>query len=252
MSNAIHDLIPENTAVEIERLELRIGGQVPGVFARDTQLIATKWQKRSTENPHLFNGTVYLLSGLQLENGRLHGEAVELDYASFLHWRGNQEFQAEADLYHAFPLAAIESSDGKLVAVRAAKTTINSGLVYFAAGMFDENDVMGTQLDPTGNMRREVSEETGLNLGQMVAEGALVAFRTGRFVALFQRYLSQRSASQLVSQIEAYASAQATPEIEGAVVIARKADIVQSMPSYMQAYCHWCFDNRVIRGAERQ
>ncbi len=239
MSETIEALIPEDTAVEIKRLELRMGGRVPPAFERDAELIASKWQKRCSENPYLFNGKVFLESKMTLRDGLLSGEAVELDYASFLHWRGNPPFQAETALHHAFPLAAIVSSDRKLVAVRSANTTINSGLVYFAAGMFDSDDVTDNQLDPFGNMRREVLEETGLNLGDMVAEGALVAFRTGRFVALFQKFTSRLTSESLVARVREFTRTQTTPEIEDAVVIDDVSHISDNMPGYMQAYCRW-------------
>jgi 8-oxo-dGTP pyrophosphatase MutT (NUDIX family) len=239
MSRSIEEAIPENTAVQINRLELLTTGKVPAAFGRDVQLIADKWQKRCLENLHLFNGLVFLQSNLQLDNGLLSGESVELDYASFMHWRGNPPFQAETSLHHVFPLAALESAEGHLIAVRSARTTVNSGLVYFAAGMFDGEDVRDGRLAPYQNMRREVSEETGLDLGQMETEGELVAFRTGRFIALFQRFKSQEGTAELVEKINKHTAGQAIPEIDDAIVITDISAISDKMPGYMQAYCKW-------------
>ncbi len=239
MSEPIEDIIPENTAVRIERLDLKTTGDVPAAFLRDQKSIADKWHTRCLDNPYLFNGTVYLQSNLHFVEGVLAGAAVKLDYASFLHWRGNPPFQAETFLHHVFPLAALESSDGHLIAVRSAATTINSGLVYFAAGMFDGEDVRDGRLDPYDNMRREVSEETGLDVGEMSSKGTLVAFRTGRFIALFQRFVCDEDSDKLVAAIRAHARAQMTPEIDDAVVIADLNGVGDKMPGYMQAYCRW-------------
>jgi 8-oxo-dGTP pyrophosphatase MutT (NUDIX family) len=241
MFDDIANRIGEGSAVPVQELKLRIGGIVPPPFDRDSEVIASKWRERQQANPHLFNGMVFLQSNLRLEDGRLAGTAVQLDYASFLHWRGNQLFQAQTDLYHVFPLAALESSDGDLIAVRSASTTINSGLTYFAAGMFDGDDVSGHWLDPSGNMRREVAEETGLDIQMMQTDNALVALRTGRFVAVFQKFVSDMNTNLLVSSIKRHAAMQDVPEIDDAIVIKNADDISGNMPGYMQAYCRWRF-----------
>ena len=239
MSDDIARAIPENVAVPITGLLLKTGGDVPFAFVREMEVIASKWQERCLVNAHLFNGTVYLQARLRLEQGALTGVAVKLDYASFMHWRGNAPFQTETGQYHVFPLAAIESTDGHLIAVRSAASTVNSGLIYFAAGMFDEHDVVADRLDPVGNMQREVGEETGLDLAVMKSDGGLVAFRTGRFVAVFQKYRSCLCTNALVAKIRQFIATQATPEIDDVVVIAGLSDITEKMPGYMAAYCRW-------------
>ncbi|MGL4488286.1 MAG: hypothetical protein ACRCU5_02450 [Rhizobiaceae bacterium] len=239
MSDRIQEAIPENAPVPVHELILKTGGSVPEPFLRDTDLIQSKWQERVRANPHLFNGKVFLQSGLALEKDRMTGSAVELDYASFMHWRGNAPFQSETGLYHVFPLAAIESKEGHLIAVRSASTTVNSGLVYFAAGMFDDHDVVGGRLDPVGNMKREVEEETGLDLDAMKADGASIAFRTARFVAVFQRYVAAMDSQSIIAAIMRHALAQQHPEIDNAIAIKGQEGVSQNMPGYMQAYCRW-------------
>ncbi len=239
MSKTIEELVPEDTPISVDSLQLFCGGIAPLTFTRDEALIAAKWRERCLANPHLFNGTVFLQSELHLEQGRLAGKAVELDYASFMHWRGNAPFQSETDLYHVFPLAAIESCEGHLIAVRSATTTVNSGLIYFAAGMFDEHDVLDGRLDPVGNMVRELREETGLNLAEMQSDGALTAFRNRRFMAIFQRFVSNKTSNELADDIYKHIALQDVPEIDAVVVIAKLTDISDKMPGYMQSYCRW-------------
>jgi 8-oxo-dGTP pyrophosphatase MutT (NUDIX family) len=243
MSETIEDVIPEEVAVAVRDVQLFCKGVAPSQFTRDETLIAAKWRERCSSNPHLFNGTVFLQSELRLEQGQLSGKAVELDYASFMHWRGNLPFQSETNLTHVFPLAAIESCEGHLIAVRSAPTTVNSGLIYFAAGMFDDQDVIDGRLDLYGNMAREVREETGLELKEMHSDGALTAFRNKRFLALFQRFMSEKTSDELEAVIRQHIAVQAVPEIDDVVVIAGTSDISEKMPHYMQSYCHW-----VLRG----
>lgn len=245
MSETIENVIPENMPVSVDSLNLRCGGIVPLVFVRDEALIAAKWHERCQANQHLFNGTVFLQSELKLGHARLTGKAVELDYASFMHWRGNTPFQSETDLYHVFPMAAIESCEGHLIAVRSATTTVNSGLIYFAAGMFDEHDVADGRLNHYSNMAREVYEETGLDLAEMQSDGVLTAFRNRRFLAIFQRFVSTKTSDELASDIHQHIALQAIPEIDNVVVIGNSSDITDKMPSYMQSYCRW-----VLRGRE--
>jgi 8-oxo-dGTP pyrophosphatase MutT (NUDIX family) len=230
---------PQDCAVPISQLILKTGGRVPPSFVCDRPLIASQWRKRCLANPHLFNGTVFLQTNVQMVQGCLTGAAVELDYASFMHWRGNPPFQSKAGLVHVFPLAAIESSDGHLIAVRSAATTVNSGMIYFAAGMFDDQDVVDGRLDHYVNMQREVREETGLELGLMKSDAKLVAFRTSRFLALFQRFVSCMNSDELVYTISQFITDQATPEIDDVMVIRSAKDISEKMPGYMRAYCHW-------------
>jgi 8-oxo-dGTP pyrophosphatase MutT (NUDIX family) len=239
MFEDLERFFPEDQAMPIAALDLSVGEPVPACFERDKNIIAANWSERCGANPYLFNGTVFLIAGLELKAGRLCGCAVQLDYASFLHWRGNAPFQSEAALTHVFALAALESSDGHLIAMRSASTTVNAGQTYFAAGSFDGEDVVSDKLDAFGNMCREVGEETGLDLEAMKREGAFVAFRTRRFVAVFQRFVSPLNALSLVSNIKAFAQSQTTPEIDDAVIIRSPSDIASNMPGYMQAYCRW-------------
>jgi 8-oxo-dGTP pyrophosphatase MutT (NUDIX family) len=239
MFETVAELFPEDTPIVIDAVQLHCGGVSPSAFAREEALIAAKWRERRLANPHLFNGTVFLQSELLLAQGRLSAKAVELDYASFMHWRGNVPFQNETNLFHVFPLAAIESCDGHFIAVRSASTTVNSGLIYFAAGMFDGDDVVDGRLDYYGNMAREVREETGLYLAEMHTDGALTAFRNRRFLAIFQRFVSKKSSNELVSAIHQHIAMQDVPEIDDVVVIANASDISDRMPGYMQSYCRW-------------
>jgi hypothetical protein len=71
----------------------------------------------------------------------------------------------------------------------------------------------------------------------------MVIFRTGRFVAAFQKYKSEIKSETLASLILKHAQLQLRPEIDGVVVVRSAGDISEIMPVYMQAYCNWHFAN---------
>ncbi len=227
-------------------LEIRTDGVLSALFAKQSDLVEKGWHERVADNPYLFNGAVYLTGDIQLQDGCLTGHAARTDYANFLHWRGNTPFQNAVGLHHIFPAAAIESADGILIAVRASSTTINSGKVYFAGGNFDDDDLVDGRLDPHHNTRREVLEETGLDLCAMSEADGWIAVRSHRFIAVFKPYQSHLAAADLAAMILSHVGKQTAPENDACVLIREARDITSNMPLYMQAYCRYRFKSKPV------
>ena len=73
------------------------------------------------------------------------------------------------------------TKDNALIAIRMAAHTVNAGRVYFAAGSFEPEDFPDGRVDAHGNMVREVTEETGLDIsGVRRGERSLRAFDRAR------------------------------------------------------------------------
>ena len=238
---AVELLLPDNQPVRVANFNISTDGKLPDQFAEAAELVWEGWLRRRAANPHLFNGSVFLTSDIKLDDGCLSGRAARTDYANFLHWRGNASFQTSVSLHHIFPVAAIESADGVLIAVRASSNTLNAGKVYFAGGNFDDGDVSGVRLDPHHNMRREVLEETGLNLSVMAEGNGWVAVRSNWFVAVFKHYTSPMQAIEFSDLILGHVGRQNVPENDACVLIRDAGDISSNMPQYMQAYCRYHF-----------
>jgi 8-oxo-dGTP pyrophosphatase MutT (NUDIX family) len=237
----VETMLPDNQPVPVTDFRIDTSGQLPVLFAEEAEQVREGWDRRTAANPHLFNGAVYLTGDMKLEGGVISGSAARLDYANFLHWRGNVPFQDAIDLHHIFAAAAIESADGKLIAVRASATTVNAGKVYFAGGSFDDDDVAEGMLDPRRNMAREVREETGLELSAMTEREGWIAVRNNRFVAVYKLYRSRVTSADIKKSIFANLARQDLAENDQVVLIGNAGDISADMPKHMQAYCRHFF-----------
>jgi hypothetical protein len=211
---------PEQVVFDIQRAEIKVlPGEHPFYLA-ERDAIATNWERESAANPALFNGQMLLQHRIGLDKDSLSSEGHVISYATFLWWRRQTERRGGIHLY-AYPV--LETSDGALVAIRMGDHTANAGSVYFACGSFEPIDVVDGWCDPDRNMRREVLEETGLDLNDAhPGEGYHVAhFR--RAVTLFRIFRFDLTADELVSRIERHMEIAEDKEIAAAVAV-RSAD----------------------------
>src|SRR5687768_8072091 len=147
--------------------------------------IAENWRRETEARPALFDGTVVLLSQLCLRDARLTGRCHAVRYASFLYWRRNRAIEGAG---HAFAHAMLVSADGALVAIRMAAHTVNAGRVYFASGSFEPEDFPGGRVDLHRNMRREVLEETGIDIAPARRDRGHHVLATAEGTVIFRRY----------------------------------------------------------------
>ena len=156
--------------LEIADLDLRRVDE-PWPFAQaEAQRIAAHWQARQAAQPRLFNGRVLLLARHALERRGdatvLSGDYFEVDYAAFLAWR---DFGfPDSEVCNAFSMAALLSRDGAFLLGEMAPHTANAGAIYFAAGTPDAKDVFAGRVDLTASATRELFEETGVGIDEVV------------------------------------------------------------------------------------
>jgi len=197
--------------------------------------IAENWSREQAANPRLYNGRMALLVDAALDGRRLVGECREVDFASFLLWRRQGEAHA-----HVFAFAALVGSDGALLAGRMAAHTANPGRVYFAAGSFERDDFPGGRIDVEANARREVLEETGLDLAGLARDDAHVLLRAGRAFGLARRYYLGEPAAAAAARVAAFLAGESEPEIEAPVVI-RAGDRLDGLTPHMRRFVDWHF-----------
>lgn len=229
--------LPRNTVFAIERLDIRLDPG-PHPFERDNgAAIAGNWERERREHPGVFDGTVVLLSELAFRAGVLAGTCHAVRYSSFLYWRRTRRSDAE----HAFAHAVMVAADGTLVAIRMGPQTANAGRVYFAAGSFEPSDFPDGQVDLHGNMRREVMEETGLDLGAARMEPQLHALSVPGGTVIFRRYVMPVSAEELAERIRAHVAADPDPEIVGPEIIRPDGPSPDGLMPHMPALIDWHF-----------
>ncbi len=122
--------------------------------------------------PALWNGQVLLLHEHALTGDVLRGSFLATDYASFLAWR-DWDFPDPA-MRNCFAMAALRAADGAFLLGVMGSHTANAGRVYFPGGTPDLDDVVEGRVDLDGSVRRELAEETGLDVAEFAARFRLV------------------------------------------------------------------------------
>ena len=211
---------PEATVFPIAGVDLRVlPGAHPFVIAEEAA-IRENWAKETAANPALFDGRLVFQPRLWFSEERIAGEGYVTPFSAFMWWRRQPQRQGGL---HIFAYPVLESSDGALVAIRMGAHTANPGQVYFAAGSLEPEDIVDGRCDIEANMRREVHEETGLDLADAVAGEGLFASHARRTVTLLRLFRFDMTADEMVKRIEAHMLVAEDKEIAGAAAI-RSAD----------------------------
>lgn len=211
---------PEKSVFHVDRVRMRI---LPGdhpVHLDEREAIAKNWKDEIAANPALFDGRMILQRRIGLSRDGLVSEGHVIPFSTFLWWRKQPARQGGLHIY-AYPV--LETCDGALVAIRMGAHTANAGMVYFACGSFEPDDVVDGYCDPERNMRREVLEETGIDLHDAAASDGYYVAHFRRAVTLFRLFRFELTAEQMIARIEQHMQVAEDKEIAGAVAI-RSAD----------------------------
>ncbi len=229
--------LPLGVILPVDDIDVRLDPS-PHPFVRGREeAIAENWQREVLEKPALFDGTVVLLSEFGYADGRLSGRCHAVSYATFLYWRKDRVATAA----HAFAHPMLVSRDNALIAIRMAAHTVNAGRVYFAAGSFEPEDFPDGRVDAHGNMVREVTEETGLDISDIRREERYYALATERGTVIFRRYFLEEDAENIASRIRDFVAAESEPEIEAPVIIRNARDLPNGLMQHMQPMIDWHF-----------
>jgi 8-oxo-dGTP pyrophosphatase MutT (NUDIX family) len=204
----------------VHGVDLRVGAGPHPLELANGEAIARHWSDEQAANPALYNGRLILQRQMRFDDGLVKAVGHEASFASFLWWRRQADLSGAC---HLFGYPVLVAGDGALIAVQMAPHTANPGQVYFAAGSLDPSDVVGDRCDLDGNMRREVLEETGLDLGEAKADGVMYASYRPYKLTLLRLYRFEEPAEVLLARIAAFARTAAEQEISQAVAI-RSAD----------------------------
>lgn len=211
---------PEGRIFPVRSLDLAVGaGEHPWYSAHRAEITAN-WAQEIAANPKLYDGEMVFQRQLSFADGHIEGRAHMVPFSAFLYWRKAARGPGG---FHLLALPVIMSSDGAVIAIRMAETTANPGRVYCAAGSLDSGDIIGGRCDIDLNMRREVLEETGLDLSDAVTDEHYFAVHGMNTVTVGRRFRFGMNADQLLDRIVAHISADPQPEISAGIAI-RDAD----------------------------
>lgn len=230
--------LPADTILPVRGVRVRLD-EAPHPFElASAEAIEENWRRETRANPALFDGRVALLSSLTLDDGMLSGRCHIVRYATFLLWRRRRPVGGAG---HAFTHPVLVGSDNALLAIRMGPKTVNAGAVYFAAGSFEPTDFRDGKADLEFNMRREVKEETGIDIAHVRHEPLYHVLSKESGTVLFRRYLFDRTADELAEEVRAHVANEADPEIEGPVVIRSAADLPDRLAPQMPDLIGWHF-----------
>jgi len=209
---------PEGRLFPIRRFDLRI---LPGdhPVLGQAEAIAENWARETAANPALFDGRLMFFDRMAVSSEGVFAEGYSTPFSAFMWWR--REPRTEG--FHIFAYPVLATSDGALVAIRMGPKTANAGQVYFAAGSLEDVDVIDGRCDVEKNMRREVLEETGIDLDEAEGGEGYHAVHIRRRVTLVKLFRFRETADALIARIEAHIRVAEEEEIAGAVAI-RSAD----------------------------
>lgn len=192
------------------------GGEHP-VYTANRAEIEANWQVEHAANPQLFNGQMLLHRDLRIDQfNLLKGQAYVVPYATMLWWRKQPE-RPMAE--HLFPIAVPLTRDGAVLAIEMAAHTANAGRIYCAAGSLDAHDIFNGVVDMDSNMRREVAEETGIDLSLAASVSPYYGLRINRAVTVFRTYQMDFSADEAVARVRSHMEQDEEKEIAGPVII---------------------------------
>ncbi len=230
--------VKENTVHVIDRVDVRVEPGPLDYTERHKAEIAANWARERAEKPSLFDGEIYLAPHARLEGLVFEAEFRRTSFATLMYWRRDP---ARTRPWHIFGVGVIVSGEGHLIAARMAARDAGGGRIYFPAGTIDNGDIVDGHADYDANMRREVMEETGLDLGTARAERHVNLVTANRSIALFRRYRFDAPSREIVSAIECHLAREAEPELAEIVPVTRAGMMGEETPPYVRAFADWHF-----------
>ncbi len=203
--------------------------QKPWAFAlNEAEAIEAHWAAALLAKPRMFNGRVLLQHRGAVErdpDGRrvFRGAYLETDFKAFLAWR---DFGfPPAGVRNGFGMAALSSADGAFIMGEMSAHTANAGIVYFASGTPDPQDIREGRVDIEGSVRRELEEEMGLSPPDVSFDPGFTLIMDAVRVGFMKRVRAPETADALVARIEAFLAAEREPELARLHVVRSVAEI---------------------------
>lgn len=230
--------LPPGRVLEVTQARLAFDPSPHAFEVANMDDIDANWQIEFAANPALFDGEVMLFSKIDWLDGRLEAVCHACRFATLLYWRKKPH---SPSIGHMFAYAAPVTRDGSLMAVRMASHTANAGRVYFAAGSFDRDDLAGAEIDIGQNMRREVYEETGIDLSLHSREAALHVYRSNAGCVIFRRFYLDETSQQIEERVREHIARQQLSEVDDVVFIRRDEPLPLNLEVCMPPLIAWHF-----------
>lgn len=228
--------VEDGSIVALKRVDARVEPYDWSFANERSGEIAEHWRKLSADKPAMFNGRVLLQHRAAIEDGVFHAGYFATDYSAFLAWR---DFGVPPPaIRNGFGMAALRAADGAFLLGRMGEHTANAGKVYFAAGTPDHEDILSDgSVDLAGSVTRELCEETGLSLGEIMVEESWDAVIVPGRVAFMRPVRIDLPAEAARALMLERIARQDEPELSDIVIVRNLAECaVYDMPPFMTDY----------------
>lgn len=224
---------------EVDVVECRFEPRDWDFAKRRADDIAVHWAEAVRRKPRMFDGRVLLMHRGAVEaapDGRrvFRGAYLETSFSAFLFWR--DVGMPAAGVRNGFGMACLSSSDGAFVLGEMGRHTANAGAVYFASGTPDPSDIRGGFVDMEASVRRELTEETGLDPATLSFDDGMTLVMDASRVGFMKRVRSPETAAELVSRIDAFLGRDREPELARMHVIGADSEIGPAVQVTAAAY----------------
>jgi NUDIX domain-containing protein len=218
----------------LDRLELSFTPRPWDFAVKRRAEIEAYFADLQQRNPAIWNGRVLLLHHQVVRDGVFRGDYLETDYASFAAWR--HWGSPAAGVRDCFAAAAVVARDGAVLLGVMAPHTFNAGDVYFPSGTPDPGDIVGGKVDLDVSVRRELKEETGLDIEEFDVEPGWSCVADGGLIVQVKLLRSNESADDLRARILTHLRREKQPELSDIVIVRSPRDFVGAMPRFVTAF----------------
>lgn len=230
--------IEQNKVYPLSEISVRVTAGEPDYVQHNKQAIDDNWQNELAANPTLYDGEIYLASQASLIDGVLQSNYQRTSFRSLLYWR--KDLSPDKP-FHIFGSGVIVSSDNRLLLGQMGAHNAVGGKIYFPAGSNDDQDIVDGQVDFERNARREVLEETGIDLYESERCSGYYLVQSERSLALFRCYNFAQTGDALLAQAEQFISSQIQPELSHVLMIGQGHQLDTRSPAHIHAFTQWYF-----------
>ncbi|MGB8577279.1 MAG: NUDIX hydrolase [Pseudolabrys sp.] len=227
-------MIATPSIFHIDGLELSFAPKAWAFSVERRAEIDAYFEALRREKPALWNGRVLLLHHQIVKHGVLRGEYLETDYASFAAWQ--HWGRPPAGVRDCFGAAAILTADGAFLLGVMGPHTFNAGEIYFPCGTPDPADIIDGKVDLYLSVRRELKEETGLDIAEFEVEPGWTMVVDGPLIAEIKVLRSKESANVLYGRIHAHLASEQYSELADIRMVREATDINPAMPRFITAF----------------
>lgn len=227
---------PNVEIIELDRIEIALEPWSWQFAADRREEIDRFFAQLKRDRPGVWNGRVLLLHRYAISDRVLRGACFETDFASFCAWR-SWNFP-DPSVANVFAAAALKAADGAYLVGEMAAHTAAAGRLYFPAGTPEPDDIdAGGMLDLARNVKRELKEETGLDIAEFAAAPGWIAVIDRGHLAVLKPVTARQSADELRFRIMRYLASEHKPELADIRIVRGPADLDYSrMPGFVVAF----------------